>query len=263
MSVALSYERIGSGAGTRHLSDSSFELFNRCLAIVPADTDDLLDHAFRLRYQVYCVERGFEDAADHPDGLEQDGDDVRSLHSLLIERSTGVPVGTVRLILPWPEKPLPVFRVVAPSQGQGLGLPASTTAEVSRFAVAKAFRPQLGNAWSGHAARNSAQRSGRGPTLQLLTFGLISAVVRMAALGGVTHIVGLMEPAFLRLLGRLGIAFHPLGELVEHHGLRQPGWAVMTRLIASIKNHHAELGEIISDTESQVPLNRSLQARLI
>ena len=57
----------------------------------------------------------------------------------------------------------------------------------------------------------------------------------MTAFGGITHIVGMMEPTLLRLLGRLGIAFHPLGERVEHHGIRQPGWAVMVAVLQASK----------------------------
>ena len=41
----------------------------------------------------------------------------------------------------------------------------------------------------------------------------------MSAFGEITHIVAMMEPALLRLLRRLGIAFHPLGDPIEHHGL--------------------------------------------
>ena len=95
-------------------------------------------------------------------------------------------------------------------------------------------------------------RAASGPALQLLTFGLIRAVVMMSALGEITHIVAMMEPALLRLLRRLGIAFHPLGKLVNHHGLRQPGWALMEHLIACITECHPELGEIISDGRRQM-----------
>ena len=99
---------------------------------------------------------------------------------------------------------------------------------------------------------------GRGPALQLLTFGLIHAVAMMSALGGITHIVAMMEPALLRLLGRLGIAFHSLGRPVEHHGIRQPGWAVFSHLITSIKRCHPELGEIITGVERPIPVEMAL-----
>jgi N-acyl amino acid synthase of PEP-CTERM/exosortase system len=221
-------------------------LFNRYLSVVRADSDELIDQVYRLRFQVYCVERGFEDPAQYPDGREIDADDARSLHSLLIDRITGQAVGTVRLILPSYGDELPLFGVLGCSRAAS-ELPAATTAEVSRFAVAKAFRRRFEKRWCLQSG--CASIGGRGPILQLLTFGLIQAVAIMSAFGGVTHIVGMMEPALLRLLERLGIAFHPLGGLVEYHGSRQPGWAVMRHLIANIKKHHPELGQIISSPD--------------
>jgi len=252
MPIAVPFEPVGRIFRSGAAGDGAYDLFRRRLTVVAADSEELLDHAFRLRFQVYCEERGFENAAEHPDGRERDGEDSRSLHSLLIDRTTGSAVGTVRLILPRPGEDLPVFRVIGPRARPSVGLPLLTTAEVSRFAVAKAVRRQFENGCS-QPGRARSVGCGRGPTLQLLTFGLIKAVVMMAALGEITHIVGMMEPAFLRLLGRLGIAFHPLDELVEHHGVRQPGWAVMTHLIASIKNCHPELGEIITDPGWRMP----------
>ena len=100
MSLVASTKPISRILPFTQTENSTSELFNRYLSVVPADTPSLLDQAFRLRFQVYCVERGFENPADHPDGRERDRDDDRSLHSLLIDRATGSAVGTVRLILP-------------------------------------------------------------------------------------------------------------------------------------------------------------------
>ena len=236
-----------------NFKQKTVDMYRNCLSVVCANSEDMLDIAFRLRFQVYCLERGFENAAGYPDGREQDSDDSRSLHSLLLDRATGSAVGTVRLILPRHGRDLPVFRLIGASERHRTGLPLETTAEVSRFAVAKAFRRQLEEGWSKGPGRAPISGGGRGPALQLLTFGLIQAVVMMGAFGEITHIVAMMEPALLRLLRRLGIAFHSLGDPIEHHGLRQPGWAVLSHLIASIKNCHPELGEIITDTGWRMP----------
>ena len=238
--------------GTLKIKQKTVDMFRNYLSVVCANSEEMLDRAFRLRFQVYCLERGFENAAEYPDGRERDCEDSRSLHSLLLDRATGLAVGTVRLILPHVGKDLPVFRLIG-AERHRIGLPLDTTAEVSRFAVAKAFRRQLEEGWNRGPGRAPISGGGRGPALQLLTFGLIQAVVMMSAFGEITHIVAMMEPALLRLLRRLGIAFHPLGDPIEHHGLRQPGWAVLSHLIASIKNCHPELGEIITDTGWRMP----------
>jgi N-acyl amino acid synthase of PEP-CTERM/exosortase system len=58
--------------------------------------------AQRLRYQVYCVEKQFEDAAAHSSKLEIDEFDSHAVHGLLVHRTTGIELGTVRLVLPRP-----------------------------------------------------------------------------------------------------------------------------------------------------------------
>ena len=57
-----------------------------------------LEETFRLRYRVYCEERGFERPEDHPDGLEVDRFDVHARH-FASYNSGGNMVGTVRIIL--------------------------------------------------------------------------------------------------------------------------------------------------------------------
>src|ERR1043165_7041228 len=59
-----------------------------------------LKQALSLRYQVYCLERNFEDAAQYPDRLETDDFDAQSVHGVLFYRPWDKAVGTIRLILP-------------------------------------------------------------------------------------------------------------------------------------------------------------------
>jgi N-acyl amino acid synthase of PEP-CTERM/exosortase system len=249
MSIASPFERLARASGPAAVESGIYDLFKRHLSVVAADTEALLDQVFRLRYQVYCVERGFENAAEHPDGRERDHDDGRSLHFLVLDRASGEAAGTVRLILPQIGSELPVIRLARNTGGM---LPAHSTAEVSRFAVTKAFRRPLATSWS--SARD--RRSG----LPIIAFGLIQAIVMMSAVGGITHIVAMMEPALLRLLRRMSIEFYPVGGLVEHHGLRQPGWAAMGHLCQRVKECHRELWEIATDAGRQLPALPGLAA---
>src|SRR5579871_2563444 len=92
--------------------------FGEHFDVLIADTASMLDAAYRLRYQVYCVENAFETAAEHPDGREIDREDDRAIHSLIVHRRTGLAAGTVRLILPDGnpiERPLPMQRLLEPS----------------------------------------------------------------------------------------------------------------------------------------------------
>lgn len=236
--------RFGDDLRAPTTSLSTFELFKQHLIVVPADTDELLDRVFRLRFQVYCVERGFEDSGQYPDGRERDADDVRSMHFLVLDRASGVAAGTVRLILPQGGGDLPVFRLIG-GQSARRSLPPHATGEISRFAVAKAYRRPVEAGWSSAAGRRTG--------LPIITFGLIQAIVMMSAIGGVTHIVAMMEPALMRLLRRLGIELNPVGGLVEHHGMRQPGWAAMGNLTARVRDCHHELWEIATDAGRRLP----------
>ena len=205
--------------------------------LVRADTPDLLDEAYRLRYQVYCVEHAFENPAEHSDGREMDVDDDRSVHALLVHRRTGTYAGTVRVILPSHREPgriLPIQRILASHQrGFAECLPRPTTAEISRFLVSKEFRRRRGE--ERHADVRSPgdalAMSGERRVDAYITFGLMRGVLEICAEYSVTHICAVMEPALIRLLRRIGLYFTEIGDLVNHHGLRQPCVARLENLV--------------------------------
>ena len=58
--------------------DSLLQRFNRHFTTRSADTSDLIRRAQEIRYQVYCVERPFENPAAHPDRREKDQRDRHS-----------------------------------------------------------------------------------------------------------------------------------------------------------------------------------------
>ncbi|MBL4801032.1 MAG: GNAT family N-acetyltransferase [Emcibacter sp.] len=60
--------------------------YNMLFDVIVADTPDLLEECFKLRYQVYCVETGFEDKKQFIDQLEKDIFDDRSVSSLLVHK---------------------------------------------------------------------------------------------------------------------------------------------------------------------------------
>jgi len=228
------------------------ELFRERLSIVQANTSELLDEVFRLRYQVYCLERSFENVSDYPDRRERDDDDSRSAHSLLLFRSAkgfeNTAVGTVRLILPRRGTDLPVFKLLSDHERRNIDIPWESTAEVSRFAVPRGFRRCLEKDLGYPPQERAKAVSSTRRVLNLLNFWLIRAVTTMAAKEGMTHIVAMMEPPLLRLIWALGIPFHPTGQMVEHHGLRQPGWAAMANT-DHIRRYRPDLWELAFHAE--------------
>lgn len=218
--------------------------------MVRADTPALLDQAYRLRYQVYCVENAFEDPAGQMDGRETDGDDDRSVHTLLVHRRSGTVAGTVRVILSddgTRPRPLPIRRVVdAASRGLLDQLPRRRTAEISRFAVSKDFRQRHGEYRYADTGEGTAAAERR--VLPYITFGLLRGVLETCRDLKINHICAVMEPALIRLLARIGLTFEAVGGLVQHHGLRQPCVAHLAELVDSSRSTRSLLWRYASET---------------
>jgi N-acyl amino acid synthase of PEP-CTERM/exosortase system len=186
-----------------------------------ADTPDLQKKSYGLRYQVYCLEKGYENPHNYPDGLEIDSFDSHSMHTLLEHSPSGREVGTVRLVLPIAERPEWSFPLQLVCAQNGINtsrwFPAHETAEMSRFCVSKQRR-------TGWSIGCEEKASGAGQAALDMTVGLIEGVVRRSAEAGITYLCAAMEPSLLRLLSRLSIYFRPFGPLLNYHGKRQPCW---------------------------------------
>jgi N-acyl amino acid synthase of PEP-CTERM/exosortase system len=226
------------------------DTYNAMFETVAATTPELLREVYRLRYQVYCVENSFEDPADNPDGLEIDPYDNHSIHALLLHKASGMPAGTVRLVLPRPGETsgsLPLHAVCRdPLLTQPDFLPIESTAEFSRFAVSKEFRRRLGDKLYGRAL--PAEEADQRRIVPHITLGLMAGALQMTQGRGIDHVCAVMEPALLRLLTRLGIRFKPLGEMVEHHGRRQPCYTQVDQLFATIERERYDVWEVITDS---------------
>ncbi|MCG5512184.1 GNAT family N-acyltransferase [Ectothiorhodospira shaposhnikovii] len=94
--------------------------------VVVADTRETRRIHHRIRYQVYCLETGYEDPHAYPDGLERDEWDEHAIPFLVRHRPTEQWIGTMRLI-PSMERGLPFFSLLSPE------------AEVDRFKAERAY----------------------------------------------------------------------------------------------------------------------------
>ncbi len=247
-------------SGRRRLID----LYEREYTIVPADRPDRRRTAHGLRYQVYCIENAFEDAATHPDCLEADEFDGHAVQHLLQRRSDGAAIGTVRLILPVDDgRPgglldcLPFNRLarqVVPRLD--LLLPLDRMAEVSRFCISKELRRRRdGSPADGQEARQGLALA------RYATLGLIRGLIGASIDRGITHWCLVVEPALLRFLSGLGFHFEPLGPVVEYHGVRQPCHADLATLIQGVLRERPEVWEVITDDGRLLPPPGPVQER--
>jgi N-acyl amino acid synthase of PEP-CTERM/exosortase system len=218
-------------------------VFSSSVATSPASRDE----CFRIRFQVYCIDNGFEDPANSPDGLERDGFDSHSVHSILTHNATGNAIGTVRLVLPDQDgerRVLPMQRIAgAIAADDAAPFPIWRTAEISRFSIVKSFRHHTPD--QGFEAQLSSEEWRK--MLFHLPLGLIRSCVEMSVREGMSHWAAVMELALLRLLTRLGIHFNPLGPLVEHHGRRQPCWVDLGVMLDRVHAERPDVWEVITD----------------
>ena len=241
------------------------DLYHSYFDILPVKTAEQQRAAFRLRYQVYCVENPFEDPARNASGLEIDAFDASALHSLLIHRATGEVVGTVRLILPQLNLKgagLPIREICGHElmARDNQIIPWAGTAEISRFAVSKTLRRRAGDgSVVGGAAPADHDPRRKIPDASL---GLMQAVIAMASKTGVTHLCAAMEPSLLRMLRRLGMVIPSLGPEVNHHGWRQPCYSHLDTALTKIWLQRPEIWEVLTRDGDLWPLNTGLVAWL-
>jgi N-acyl-L-homoserine lactone synthetase len=209
-------------AGCERIQDAAQEF-----EVAIAKTERELEAAFRLRHQVYCIERGYEQGNG---GLETDRFDARSRHAILTQRSTGRVVGTVRVVAPsldGPTADLPVQALCASDMFRML--PMGSTGEVSRFAISKDLRDV---ACAGNA---------------MLRLGLIRGVIQISGEMQLTHWCAVMEHTLLRLLRLSAIHFQPLGPAIDHHGLRQPSWVCLSSMVARMRRERPAVWDYLTE----------------
>lgn len=241
--------------------NKSSTLFHRNFEIVQANTPQLIDEAHQLRYQVYCAEKGYEDAERYPDQREYDEYDSRALHSLIRHRQSGMFIGVVRLVLPQfrgADEPLPIEQhcrlELEKSHPHLAALPRQAIGEISRFSVSKVYRRRVaeqGLIWGvcrdGEPDNTHFHPHFNRRHLPLITLGLIAAAFRMCKEHNIHYCYAAMEPTLLRLLQRIGISFQPLGMPVDYHGMRVPAYYPVSEMMPKVLRTHPELRDIYDD----------------
>lgn len=229
--------------------------FDEYFEVVIADTPELLEQAFRLRYTVLCIEErlpGFE-AARYPDGLETDDYDRHSHHILLKHRSSGDFIGGARLIFPDPSnpgKPLPVeqYTQIDPALIDISKLPRQHIAEISRFIlVGKYSRRREERRRSESSTVGGKRDPGNRRRFPHPMLAITVGIIRMGARQGITHLFSVMEPALNRLLGLYGLNLDPVGPLIDYHGPRRPYYVDLTKVVERAYANNRPIWELVTD----------------
>ena len=192
------------------------------------------ERIFALRYQVYCLERGFLPPEDYPNGLERDGYDAYSTH-IAANNLTGIVVGGVRLVTPPDGEPFP-FQAHCPRLFANRTNPQNhECAEISRLVISKLNRQRADDTLFGVPSqlleeplsppstfdRRKAQRgdSDRRKLQPEILLGLLRQVYRHCKLQNIGYWYMAMERPLARLLERIFyFSLEQIGEQVDYYG---------------------------------------------
>ena len=178
------------------------------------DDTRLLTESYRLRYQVYCVEREFLDRDTYPDQLEVDEFDRYAWHFGTID-STGRLVATARLVPP-SILGLPLLRrcSIFPEEVE-LYLPHQRIVEVSRLSMSRiALSTGVSAGSSGSSVRPIRSKASRNSVSYSLYRGLYQESKR----AGFSHWAVATEPSLQRAVSGYGFPFRAIGPAIDYFG---------------------------------------------
>jgi len=173
---------------------------------------ELMSEHYRLRYQVYCLERKFLPAANFPEGLEIDDFDRHSVHVGAID-AWGTLAGTARVVKVTAAGPgLPIFqhcRIFA--EETELLDPDNTVVEISRLSMSRGYRRR-------HEDGPRERRDVRREVFLTLLKAIYQATKRLSA----THWLVATETSLQRLVAQYGFPFRVIGPECDYGGPVSP-----------------------------------------
>jgi len=221
------------------------------ISFVEVDSEFLKREIFKLRYDVYVSEFGFEKKEAHPSGLEKDIYDSHSVELAAIEQTdaeTQKVIGTIRLIL-HSEHGFPIENA-SPVNFTSEKPPIDRIAEISRLAIRKDYRRRQGDGLYGvrsykkttaeddsncHTERNRNEKVRIQPYLIL---GLFKEMYQVSKKLGITHWYMITEKKLWYALKRFDLIFRQIGEPVDYHGLRIPYLGIIEEIEKNLMEKH-------------------------
>jgi N-acyl amino acid synthase of PEP-CTERM/exosortase system len=188
----------------------------------------LMAESYRLRYQVYCVERQFLDDEDYPDKLEMDEFDPHAVHVGVLDRC-GVLGGTARVVVNTGIG-LPLFRYCELfPEVTALFDAACPIVEISRLAVSRDYSRRVDDPFRRAPAPEgltdecaSASPLQRRRRRNEVFETLIKAIYQAAKRTGATHWVAVTEPSLQRRIVEYGLPFRLAGPATNYAGVVAP-----------------------------------------
>lgn len=190
-----------------------YKLFHDTFSVIPVMRPQDLDHVYKLRYEVYCLEKAFENSSHFPHEQEIDIYDARSVYILIQHKKSGEFIGTARLILPdrgnindisydhFPAQKLSKHSMVYDENI----FPLNRTAEVSRICYSQKKATELGI--------DALER-------KLILPGLLNGIYMLSDLHQVDIFMALLEKRLIDKCHIIGFSPCDVGDAIEHKGTR-------------------------------------------
>lgn len=202
------------------MSEPPARLSPHFAGIVLDGDPDLLRASYALRYQVYCLERGFLPAERYPEQIETDEFDEHSIHMGVVN-ARGELAATARLVR-LTIAGLPCFDHCTFYSGVNVLRDLDRRViEISRLAVSRSYNRREGDAHfslQGATRAGSAERRGGGT----LVMTLYKAIYQTSKRRGITDWMAATEKSLHRLISRSGFPFRQIGPETDYYGPVSP-----------------------------------------
>jgi N-acyl amino acid synthase of PEP-CTERM/exosortase system len=211
----------------------SNNMFDKHFEVVLADNHYSRSLHYQLRYQVYCLEEGFENAAKFCTSEERDAWDDQSAHFLVRSKQTDEWVAAMRMVIP-KSGPLPIEGLCDIHPVARPSLTGEPAAEISRICVVNSYR------------RKSSQQQSR-MHKSIIMKGLLSAAAQYSQENGILYWYFLTSPALARIFSFLNIQLIKVGAACEHRGTRYPFLADLKQAIEQAKQGCPDLASMLNN----------------
>ncbi len=214
-------------------------MFDGRYRAVIADTEESKSIHYRLRYQIYCLEKGFEPSERFENQQEIDAYDDRSVHFLVQHQASGRWIAAARLVLGPPDR-LPIAQVARFSLA-GIDIERKRFAELSRVSVLRAYR--------NHGRASFVNE----PELLL---GIIRAARDYSEQSGLDYWLFLCRRSVMRILGQFGLEMAIVGDPCRHRGIRYPYLGDLANGFDAIAHRSPEVHAMFSRRDTLIPYSR-------
>ena len=224
---------------------------------------------FKLRHDVYCIERAFLNTNASFDGMELDDFDDNAMHFAAYTMEEEL-MGTVRLVTPRAPLPFP-FQIHCSTFDDFQLPPREQCGEVSRLAVKRTHRRRRADSVAGApgfpmprlaASTLAAEVERRQPGSPMLLLGMYREMYRHSREIGIRYWFAAMERALAHALAKMGFRFSAIGPVANYYGAVTPYMLDLGELAPRLAENNPTLAAWFNEKPLIIAAQRSLHVRI-